>query len=285
MMARCLIPFIGFGLGVTAWSAEPLIGPTNGSLIICGGGLKDTNILLRFIELAGGPSAPIVLIPTAKEGEKFGTNWSYFEQLRQLGATNLSILHTRDRAVADTEEFIRPLQTARGVWMGGGRQWRLVDSYLHTRTQSALLQLLERGGVIGGTSAGSSIQASYLVRGAREGNTVMMAPGYEEGFGFLHDTAIDQHLLTRNRKNDLLEVVRKHPALLGIGLDEDTAIVVRSNRFEVIGKSKVAIYDAAQLSGTNQQPFYFLQSGDAFDLRTRKKESPAAPPAKGSPSK
>jgi len=275
-IARWILSLVGFGLGVTAWGAEPLLGPTNGSLVICGGGLKDTNILLRFIDLAGGPSAPIVLIPTAKEGGKFDTNWTYFEQLHRLGATNLVILHTRDRAVADSEEFVRPLRAARGVWIGGGRQWRLVDSYLHTRTQSELSKLLERGGVIGGTSAGCSIQASYLVRGAREGNEVMMAPGYEEGFGFLRNTAIDQHLLTRNRRNDMLEVVRKHPELLGIGLDEDTAIIVRGDQFEVVGQSKVAIYDSAQISASNKQSFYFLQAGDTFDLRTRKRQLPAA---------
>ena len=258
--------------GLTAAQDIPSVGPTNGSLVICGGGLKDNAILEKFITLAGGPSARIVLIPTANESNEFGTDWVYYKSLHDLGATNLVILHTRDRATADTEQFVRPLQDAKGVWIGGGRQWRLVDSYLHTRTQAELFQVLARGGVIGGTSAGCSIQASFLVRGAREGNKIMVAPGYEEGFGFLRNVALDQHLLTRHRENDLVTVVRKYPGLLGIGLDENTAIVVQGDEFKVIGASKVAIYDPSHSGVIGEKPYYFLQAGDGFNLKTRRKE-------------
>jgi cyanophycinase len=267
----CLTLFLSSLVALAA--AASVVGPTNGTLVIVGGGLKDTNVLLKFVALAGGNSAPIVLIPTANESDEFGTNWTYYEQLHDLGATNLTILHTRDHAVADSEKFVRPLQTARGVWIGGGRQWRLVDSYLHTRTQDELFKLLNRGGVIGGTSAGCSIQASYLVRGAREGNKIMMAPGYEEGFGFLRNTALDQHLLTRHRTNDLVAVIKKFPDLLGIGLDENTAIVVHGDNFEVFGASKVAIYDPKRTPTANETPYYFLQAGDWFNLQTRQKEA------------
>jgi cyanophycinase len=263
-------------LAVLTAGAVPVVGPTNGTLVICGGGLKDNAILKRFIELAGGSSAPIVLIPTANENDQFGPDWTYYKSLHDLGATNLTILHTRDRTVADSENFVRPLQTARGVWIGGGRQWRLVDSYLHTRTQDELFKLLARGGVIGGTSAGCSIQASYLVRGAREGNKIMMAPGYEEGFGFLRNVALDQHLLTRQRTNDLVAVVKKYPNLLGIGLDENTAIVVHGDNFEVLGASKVAIYDPKRATRADETPYYFLLAGDRFNLHTRQKEAPVS---------
>jgi cyanophycinase len=249
-----------------------VVGPTNGSLVICGGGLKDDAILRRFIQLAGGPAAKIVLIPTANEKDDFGTNWSFYTWFHDLGATNLVILHTRDRQAADSAEFARPLQTAGGVWIGGGRQWRLVDSYLHTRTETELRGVLARGGVIGGTSAGCSIQASYLVRGARAGNSIMMAKGYEEGFGFLRDVALDQHLLTRKRETDLIDVVKRHPELLGIGLDENTAIIVSGDHFEVAGASRVAIYDPARIAaGGAERPYYFLKAGDEFDLRRRLK--------------
>src|SRR6185436_4216153 len=110
---------------------------------------------------------------------------------------------------------------------------RLVDSYLNTRTNRELWKVLKRGGVIGGSSAGATIQGSYLVRGAREGNTLMMAPGYEVGLGFLKHVAVDQHLLKRNRQDDLVPVITKHPELLGIGIDESTAIVVTKDQFEV----------------------------------------------------
>ena len=103
-----------------------------------------------------------------------------------------------------------------------------------------------------------------MVRGARESNLIMMAPGSETGFGFLKNVAVDQHLLTRNRVNDMLQVVNAHPQLLGIGIDEKTAIVVRGNQFDVIGPSKVAIY-------VNGAAMYFLSAGDRFDLARRSK--------------
>jgi cyanophycinase len=167
---------------------------------------------------------------------------------------------------ADRASFSAPIRNATGVWMPGGRQWRLVDSYLNTRTLADLQDLLERGGVIGGTSAGASIQASYMVRGAREGNTIMMAPGYEQGFGFLRNAAVDQHLLARNRQNDLLQVVERHPYLLGIGLDESTAIVVRGDTAEVIGASKAAFYNT---DANDRRAYFYLKSGDRFDLNRR----------------
>jgi hypothetical protein len=92
-------------------------------------------------------------------------------------------------------EFAAVLRTATGVWLPGGRQWRLTDAYLDTRTHRELEALLERGGVIGGTSAGASVQASFMVRGAPEGNHIVIAPGRTRGFGFLRNAAVDQHLL------------------------------------------------------------------------------------------
>lgn len=252
-----------------ALAAEPTIGPAKGALVVVGGGGKDASIMKRFVELAGGPSALIVVVPTAGEEASYSNNWSGLRSLRNAGATNLVILHTRDRQEADTEKFAATLKEARGVWFGGGRQWRFVDSYLGTRTEKAFHAVLERGGVIGGSSAGATIQGSYLVRGAREGNTVMMAPGYEQGFGFLRNTAIDQHWLARKRENDMVPVIEKHPHLLGIAIDEDTAIVVQGNQCEVIGASKVGIYDNRRKSGPDEKPYLLLSPGERFNLKTR----------------
>lgn len=252
-------------LFITATLSAQTSGPAKGSLVIAGGGKLGGAILNRFIELAGGPSAPVVVIPTAGEDVKDG--WLEKCALARAGMTNLTGLHTRDRAEAEKVSFVEPLRKARGVWFEGGRQWRLVDSYLGTRTEREMFAVLERGGVIGGTSAGATIQGSYLVRGAREGNQLMMAPGYEKGMGFLTAAAIDQHLLTRKRQDDLIEVVKAHPELLGIGIDESTAIVVQGAGFEVVGESKVAIYEAAK-------KYYFLAPGDRFDLKSRRKVAP-----------
>jgi len=169
--------------------------------------------------------------------------------------------------VADSEAFVAPIREAGGVWFTGGRQWRLADAYLDTRTERELWNLLERGGVIGGSSAGATIQGSYLARGDTETNTIMMGD-HEVGFGFLKETAIDQHLLRRNRHFDLLEIVEARPELLGIGIDENTAIVVEGDRFEVMGAGYVAIYDHGAMLDSGGR-FYFLAPGDAFDLAAR----------------
>jgi cyanophycinase len=248
------------------------VGPSAGSLVIAGGGALGPEIWQRFMALAGGPDALVVYIPTAAETEPKPDAADF---LRQVGFRNVVVLHTRDKKIADTESFAAPLFEARGVWFAGGRQWRIVDSYEGTRTEQALMGVLRRGGVIGGTSAGATIQGSYLVRGARTGNQIMMAPGYERGFGYLRNTAIDQHLLKRKRENDLWQVIDKHPHLLGIGIDESTAILVRGDEFEVIGVSKVAIYDAANTGKT----MVFLDAGDRFALDTRKKSGPSQPSA------
>ncbi len=250
-------------LGV--WAQE--VGPPNGALVVVGGAMRDQAIVERFLSLAGGPDAPIVVIPTAGGGEEYGQYWQGLLQFKAAGATNLTVLHTTDRAEADTDEFARPIREARGVWFSGGRQWRLADAYLHTKVHRELWALLERGGVVGGSSAGATIQGSYLARGDTRTNTIMMGD-HEEGMGFLKDTAIDQHLLRRNRQFDLIEIVQAHPHLLGIGLDENTAIVVQGDRFEVIGQSYVAVYDHDSRLDSGGL-FYFLAPGDRFNLATR----------------
>ncbi len=256
----------------TAFAAS--IGPSRGWLVIVGGGQLGPEIVQRFIDLAGGKDAPMVFIPTAEDGTPKVTAETTF--LARAGVKHVTILHTRDRKEADSEAFVAPLKTARAAWFEGGRQWRLVDSYLNTRTEKELFRLLERGGVIGGSSAGATIQGSYLVRGAREGNTLMMAPGYEVGLGFLRKSAIDQHVITRHREDDLNQVIDKHPDLLGIGIDESTALVVHDNTFEVIGKSKVFIHDAKYRPRADGKRYYLLSPGDRFNLKKRRKLEQAA---------
>ncbi len=248
--------------------ATPLVcqtvGPKHGSLVIVGGALEDQRIWNRFIELAGGPDARFVVIPTAGGGEDYDAYWPGLDRLRGAGLRHLTLLHTHDHQEADTVEFAKPLETAQGVWFTGGRQWRLADAYLGTRVEAELWKLLERGGVIGGSSAGATIQGSYLARGDTEANTIMMGD-HEEGFGFLKNVAIDQHLLSRNRQFDLLEIIRAKPELLGLGIDEDTAIVVEGDRFRVIGRSYAAVYDAGA-----EKDFELLAPGTVFDLGERK---------------
>jgi cyanophycinase len=251
-------------------ATEPVVkAPERGSLVIVGGGRVGRAILSRFFELAGGTDAPLVVIPTAGGAATYGPDDSGLKMFRDFGATHITVLHTTDRAVADSEAFVQPIAAARAVWLPGGRQWHLVDSYLHTRTEREIEKVLERGGVVGGSSAGASILASYLVRGARDSNKIMMAPGYEEGFGLIKGVAIDQHMLTRNRQDDIEEVVVKHPELLGISIDESTAIVVTGQQFEVVGASKVAIHDGRsdpKAEERNGKKYFFMGPGEKYDL-------------------
>jgi len=242
-------------------------GPARGALVIVGGNMHDPAIVERFLELAGGKDAPIVVIPTADGASSYDAFWPGLRPFKDAGATHLTILHTNNRAEADSEAFVQPIREARGVWFGGGRQWRLADSYLNTRTHRELEALLARGGVIGGSSAGATIQGSYLARGDTSNNTIMMGD-HEVGLGFVKNVAIDQHLLRRNRQFDLIEVIEAHPDLLGIGIDENTAIVVRGNRFDVMGAGYVAIYDHGAMLDSGGR-FYFLAPGQRFNLETR----------------
>jgi cyanophycinase len=192
----------------------------------------------------------------------------------------MTVLHTRDSLVADTDSFAAPLETADAVWFSGGRQWRLVDAYAGTKTLEGFWTVLERGGVIGGSSAGATIQGSFLVRGDTETNTIMMG-NHQEGFGFLPHSAVDQHLLARDRQYDLIPVIEAHPELLGIGIDENTALVVQGDTARVVGESLVAIYDPRRWTQADStldrdDKFFFLEPGDRLDLRTRRKLAPVA---------
>jgi len=248
-------------------SGPPLVGPENGSLVIVGGALSSPEIYRRFLELAGGPDAHIVMIPTAGGAEEYDQYYQGLNRFREHGARNMTVLHTTDRSVADSEDFVAPLKTADGVYFFGGRQWHLVDAYAGTKTEEQIRAVLDRGGVIGGSSAGASIQGSFLIRGDTGTNTIMMGD-HQVGFGYLRNVGIDQHVLKRNRQFDLIEVIEAHPELLGIGLDENTAIVVQGDDFQVIGESYVLIFDNKSTTGVDGK-FYFLAPGDRFNLVTR----------------
>ena len=263
--------FLASAVGIAAsdYDHSPTVGPARGHLVIVGGGQIVPAIRDRFVKLAGGPDANFVMIPTAAPDAMIndGVAGKYFSTT--FNVTHVTVLHTRDRKLADSPAFVKPLQQASGVWIEGGRQWRLADAYLGTAVEREIKALLARGGVVGGSSAGATIQGSYLVRGAPAApgnpdgdNTIMMVPGHENGFALLPDSAIDQHVIARHREGDLVPVIASHPKLLGIGIDQETAIVVHGDEFEIIGDSKVIIHDG-------KKPFYSLSPGQKFNLKTR----------------
>ncbi len=254
----------------------PNYGPEKGTLVIQGGGsAADTGIYETFINLAGGRNARILVVPTAGGNRDASGKIKVYKEeevvdsWKKLGLTNVHMLHTADPKVADTEEFARTLRDARGVWFVGGRQWNIVDSYANTLTLREFRNVLTRGGVIGGSSAGATILGDYLV--PRHGPDIVMAPEpeHQHGFAFLRKSAIDQHINTRNRWDDIIPVIKKYPDLLGIGLSEGTAIVVTGDRFQVIGKWKVTIHDDHRVYQPWEKPYYVLSPGDEYNMKSR----------------
>lgn len=259
----------------------PEYGPAKGTLVIVGGGnLNGSGINEKFIQLAGGPEKNFVIVPTAGGNRNAqGQLITYTEEQViapwvKLGLKHVRMLHTHDPRMADTEEFAKVLRTADAVWFNGGRQWNIVDSYANTLTYREFHKVLERGGVIGGSSAGATIQGEYLVRGDTSGPNVMMTaePNHQEAFKFLRKVAIDQHINTRNRWDDLVPVIQKYPKFLGIGLSEATAIIVTGDRFEVMGAWKVAVHDNTRLYQPWEKSFFVLSTGDVYNMKTRKIE-------------
>ena len=254
-------------------------GPENGTLLIIGGSAQDI-FYSKFQELVGGPDAPIVIIPTAATSDSITSEMkdAFKQRFLDRGFNKVTVLHTRNLEDSNTDEFVRPIKQAKGIWFSGGRQWRHADSYLNTLAHKEFFELLDRGGVIAGSSAGATIQGSYLARGDTRANTIMMGD-HEEGLAFLNNVAIDQHLFARNRQFDMFEILDHRPELLGLGIDENTGIIVQGNRFTVFGASYVVVYDGTRWSAERDtiyrlppgsREFYMLRRGQEYDLGKRK---------------
>ncbi|MFN9288118.1 MAG: cyanophycinase [Planctomyces sp.] len=220
---------------------------SKGALVIVGGGGMPQSIVDRFVQLAGGENASIVVLPTAVPRDQTDLRVPGF--LARAGVKKVTVLDQRGPEEVSSETFRSALKEATGIWFGGGRQWNFVDAYENTDAVAAFHEVLQRGGVIAGSSAGATIQGEFLVRGHPLGNQVMMAEGYERGFAFLPGSAIDQHFAQRGRQPDLLPVIQRHPQLLGVGLDEATAIVVQGSRAEVVGQHSAHFVRADRLQG------------------------------------
>jgi cyanophycinase len=251
--------------------------PEQGSLLIMGGLCTNDYFLSEFSSLSGGLESRIVLIPSAMEDNLLDSE-SDITRIKQpfvdLGFTNIKILHTRSREAANSDSLNALILGADGVWITGGRQWRLAKTYGGTEIVNSLKTIYSQGKVIAGTSAGASIMGSVLVRGDSLSNTIMLG-SYQTGFGLMEACAIDQHHLARNRQFDLFEVKRLRPELLGIGIDENTGIVVSNDKFKVIGFGYVSIYDGTRWSaerdtiyqlGQNEEQFYLLEANLEYDI-------------------
>jgi cyanophycinase len=241
----------------------------HGTLLIVGGGGMPAAVTRKFIELAGGPDALIVVLPTANP-DPLPPDARLTGLFTRAGARNVHVLRARELKDVEDPKNVELLKKAGGVWFGGGRQWRFVDAYEGTKAEALFRDVLRRGGVIGGSSAGASIQAEYMVRGSPLGNFETMCEGYERGLGFLPGVAIDQHFSQRNRFADMTGVMKANPQLLGIGLDEATAIVVRGHVAEVMGRNKVQFYDRRKPAAPGKPDYEVVLPGGRYDLKARK---------------
>jgi cyanophycinase len=235
----------------------------SGTLVIVGGGGMPQGLTQRFVELAGGEKAVIAVIPISMP-DPLPPKDGMAEALRRAGAKEVVELTGRTPEAVDKPEVLEVLKRATGIWFGGGRQWRFIDAYENTKAAKLMHEVLKRGGVIGGSSAGASIQGEYMARGNPLGPEDIIAPGYERGLGFLPGMAIDQHFTQRNRFKDMELLIKTYPQLLGVGLDEATAIIVQGSLAEVTGRTRVNFYAAAK-PGPESVP-----SGKKYDLATRK---------------
>jgi len=242
-----------------------------GKLIIVGGGSMPDSLFEFFAAHCGGKDQPVVYIPTATTDENYIQEGGHLVKFTSRGFTNLFTIHTRDKVKADDPKNIELLRKAKGIFFGGGDQDLIAAAYGGTQLYKEMLALLDRGGVIMGTSAGATIMGALLVGGDARKDLTKNHP-FQPAFSFIQNVDIDQHVLVRNRQFDLIPVIENHPTHLGVAIDESTAIIVEGNQFKVWGNSYVMVYDPKDWAnqkttwGKVVRPFKMLSSGQAFDL-------------------
>jgi cyanophycinase len=224
-----------------------------GALVIVGGGGLPDSVRDKFMALAGGKAARVVIIPTASEAaDRKEEEEGYLQPWRKYGPASLVLLHTRSREKADEPGFAKPIAEATAVWFSGGDQVKLVAPYRGTVVEREMRALLKRGGVIGGTSAGAAVMSDVMIEGGYPRADV------GRGFGFVTNAVVDQHFLRRSRVNRLLGVLAERPKLIGLGIDEGTALVVEGDRWSVLGRSYVLACEV----GPDGKPARFESFGD-----------------------
>ncbi len=259
-----------------------------GHLLIIGGGERPAEIMKQFITLAEGfRGGKIIILPMASSvPEEVGPEQAL--QLKDFGAKSVEF-HILSREDALNPENTKLFEDIGGVFFSGGVQSRLVDILLDTPIHKTLVDLYEAGGVIGGTSAGAAVMSEIMITGD-EKRTVDEDAAFEtieadnivtvRGFGFIKTAIIDQHFVRRKRHNRLLSLIAENPEILGVGIDEETAIIVNPDKtFDVIGERSVIVYDVsgAELKifptkgiSAHNARMHILKQGDLFDLEARK---------------
>ena len=277
----CLVFAVALGILGDRTAAAAAEG-NQGSLVIIGGGPRPSSVTERFIQLAGGTNrARLVIIPFASDDPR-GSGRSVAEEFNRLGIPVTDVLEDMGEAA------VRRLERATGVYFTGGDQKRLVTAMTGTPALEAVRTAWRRGSVIAGTSAGAAVMSARMITGEEAGNPSeenrfrSIQRGYVEmipGFGFITNAIVDQHFIARRRENRLFSVVLENTKLLGVGIDESTAVVVGPDQtFEVVGNQTVLVVDARHAGAVHEDPrkhlgatdlrIHILVNGDRFNLRT-----------------
>jgi len=270
-------------ISASAFSVRPDPGP----LVIIGGGERPGYLMERIVELAGGDDCRMVVLPMASSSP-VDTGRSHSRQLSDAGCPDVSFVPF-DSMTADHDSIVSALDGATGIFFSGGSQSRLAGHMRGTRLLDRVREIHREGGVLAGTSAGAAVMSEIMITGAEalrpdadrsfatieEGNIVTA-----EGFGFVTRAIIDQHFIARKRENRLIALVLENPGLVGVGIDESTAIIVdAADTFEVVGEGTVMVVDATGATavgpdddgdlGGHGLALHLLRSGERYDLVRR----------------
>lgn len=258
---------------------------TKGKLVIIGG-VQTTEIVKKYVELAGGSNAKIIVIPNAGSDPVY---WSEVQvkEFNDLGAQAQYLLFTKE--TADDKSNLDKMDWANAVFFLGGDQSVLTHDMLGTKLLQKVFDIYNNGGVVGGSSAGAAVMSEVMITGNELVNKdssasfVTIERGNVEvkkGFGFLKNVIVDQHFIKRKRHNRTISALIEHPDLFGIAIDESTAIIVYPDEtFEVIGSNQVLVYDPTNGKniredkngnlGITDMKLQVLISGDKFDMKTK----------------
>ena len=260
------------------------IEPTHGALVIIGGAEDrdgDCVVLLEFVRLAGGIKAHIAVM-TAATGHPEEVGDVYIRAFKRLGAESVKVVGTERRQDSECEEGTYTIEHATGIFFTGGDQSRIVEFIKGSPLCDAIRKRHQEGVVIGGTSAGAAMMPDeMIVGGASVSNPSINAVSMAPGMGFLPDIMVDQHFAQRGRLGRLLAALVLHPAVLGLGIDEDTAIIVKGDEFEVVGQGAITVVDESTATHNNLEgllkdeaialcgvKLHILPSGYRFNLKT-----------------
>lgn len=232
-----------------------------GTLFILGGGVTPQVCYDEYFRIAGGPRARVLHIPSATcTFEEIPNLREYYYEFYEQGPESFGFLHTYDRTVAQTREFAEPLNGVTGVWMGGGDQNALARLFLDTEVVAAIHRVVDRGGIVSGTSSGAAIMSD-----------LMICRGYEEvefgqGFALYPRAVVDPHFTGREREKRVARSVLQRPDHIGVGIDEKSALVLHGNRIGVMGLlGKSAWYHFAD-PATSTVRRYRLGVGETIEL-------------------